>query len=254
MDKTLNGFIAHLKAAVANGCIYVWGGQGQVATEAFIKKCESGSDETNALKLYRKRLAAGYNPANIKAYDCSGLGMFWLIKEGLCKSDMTANGMKGKCTIIQKSHIKPGDWAFRTYKTGSKKGRAYHIGYIIVKNGKLKVVHAKGRAHGVVEEDLNFNYWDTYGRPSFFAAEIDTPEEQAEHASFNRNLKRGMKGDDVRELQKLLNAAGDDIKADGIFGTKTRAAVKAFQERKKLKQDGIAGPLTISALGGLWVG
>ena len=249
----LNDFINYLETQLKNGSIYVWGAQGQTATEAFIKKCESGKNETRALKLYKKRTAAGYAPKNIKAFDCSGLGMYWLQNlKYKSKNDMNANGMKGKCTIIQKNHIKKGDWAFRTYKTGSKKGRAYHIGYIIAKNGKLRVIHAKGRAYGVVEEDINFNYWNTFGRPSYFAQYIDTAEEKAEHASFNRELKKGCKGDDVYELQKLLNKAGDNIEVDGSFGSKTRIAVREYQKRKGLKVDGIAGKNTITALGGVW--
>lgn len=248
----INDFIKYLEEQVKNGSIYVWGAQGQLATEAFIKKCESGNDEKRALTLYKKRTAAGYAPEKIKAFDCSGLGMYWLLLKGLAKSDMTANGMKGKCTLIQKSHVKKGDWLFRTYTSGSNKGRAYHIGYMV---SDTEFVEAYGRDKGVIKRKLADvgTYWNVFGRPSYFKDEIDSAEEQAEHASFNRNLKKGCKGDDVRELQKLLNAAGDDIKVDGDFGKKTLAAVKAFQKKKKLKADGIAGKKTITALGGKWV-
>ena len=250
----LQEFIAYLQKQVKNHSIYIWGAQGQgypTLNEAWIKSKESGTNETNALKTYRKGVAAGYEKL-MRAFDCSGLGMYWLIKEGFSKYDMTANGMKGKCTLIQKSHLKKGDWVFRTYKSGSNKGRAYHIGYIV--DDDLNVVHAKGRAYGVVKEKFSASYWNTYGRPSYFAAEIDTAEEQAEHASFNRNLKKGCKGDDVRELQKLINKAGDNIAVDGNFGSKTRAAVIAYQKRKGLKKDGIAGRNTVTALGGKWLG
>ncbi len=62
-----------------------------------------------------------------------------------------------------------------------------------------------------------------------------------------------MKGDDVKNLQKALDHEGYAVGSiDGIFGTRTRDAVKAFQKIKKLTVDGIAGKNTITALGGRW--
>lgn len=247
----LNDFIAYLEEQVANKSIYIWGGQGQghpTLTESWIRKKESGSNLTKALSTFRKAVSAGKEKV-CRAFDCSGLGMYWLQNlKGLSKSDMNANGMKGKCTLIQKSHLKKGDWVFRTYKTGANKGRAYHIGYVV--DDKLNVIEARGRAYGVVKRALNAQsgYWNTFGRPSYFASEIDTKEEQIEHASFNRTLKKGLKGDDVRELQILLNGAGDNIEIDGSFGSKTLAAVKAFQKRYKITANGVADSYTISIL------
>lgn len=61
---------------------------------------------------------------------------------------------------------------------------------------------------------------------------------------------RGSRGDAVRRLQELLNKKGFDCGAvDGIFGSKTYAAVMAFQKANGLGADGIAGPLTWGKLG-----
>ena len=61
---------------------------------------------------------------------------------------------------------------------------------------------------------------------------------------------RGSRGDAVRRLQELLNKKGFDCGAvDGIFGSKTYAAVMAFQKANGLSADGIAGPLTWGKLG-----
>lgn len=55
----------------------------------------------------------------------------------------------------------------------------------------------------------------------------------------------GSRGDAVRKLQELLNALGYDCGGgDGIFGSKTKAAVLAFQKANGLGADGIVGPLT----------
>ena len=52
----------------------------------------------------------------------------------------------------------------------------------------------------------------------------------------------------VQDLQDLLIAQGFEIQADGHFGLKTLAALKAFQARAGLSVDGIAGPATLEAL------
>ena len=63
-------------------------------------------------------------------------------------------------------------------------------------------------------------------------------------------LRKGDKGEDVKELQLALNEAGFDCgKVDGIFGGKTKAAVKDYQKAHGLKVDGIVGRQTWASLG-----
>jgi peptidoglycan hydrolase-like protein with peptidoglycan-binding domain len=63
-------------------------------------------------------------------------------------------------------------------------------------------------------------------------------------------LQQGDRGDEVKALQESLADAGfDPGPIDGIFGPKTAAAVKGFQESEDLQVDGIAGPNTMGALG-----
>lgn len=62
-------------------------------------------------------------------------------------------------------------------------------------------------------------------------------------------LKTGSSGDEVSKLQKRLAAAGfSPGSADGIFGAKTEAALKAFQEKAGIAADGVAGPQTNAKL------
>jgi len=64
-----------------------------------------------------------------------------------------------------------------------------------------------------------------------------------------RRLKRGMKGADVKGLQKILIGAGHLAGgADGVFGPKTEAAVKRLQAQMRLTADGIVGPATHAAI------
>jgi peptidoglycan hydrolase-like protein with peptidoglycan-binding domain len=63
-------------------------------------------------------------------------------------------------------------------------------------------------------------------------------------------LRRGSSGSAVTALQIKLNAAGFSAgTADGKFGVKTEAAVRAFQQARGLAVDGIVGPQTAGALG-----
>lgn len=65
-------------------------------------------------------------------------------------------------------------------------------------------------------------------------------------------LRQGMKGHNVKIAQRLLNfeekRQWDDIKADGIFGKRTKAEVIEFQGRAGLHKDGVIGRMTWQAL------
>ena len=57
-------------------------------------------------------------------------------------------------------------------------------------------------------------------------------------------LKIGSRGKEVKELQEFL-----EVGADGIFGQGTATAVKAWQRKNGLDDDGIVGPATWDAMG-----
>ncbi len=60
----------------------------------------------------------------------------------------------------------------------------------------------------------------------------------------------GSRGEEVRRIQSKLKELGYYTGAvDGIFGSKTQSAVKAFQRNCGLSVDGIAGPKTLLYLG-----
>ena len=69
-------------------------------------------------------------------------------------------------------------------------------------------------------------------------------------------LSSGDRGNEVRELQKLLNEKmGTDLETDGIYGPMTEAAVMAFQaenddaDGNNLQVDGVVGRKTAEAMG-----
>ena len=76
-----------------------------------------------------------------------------------------------------------------------------------------------------------------------------------------RELRIWDRGEDIRLLQHLLNAVmgyelwyGDQklkdkrLDLDGVYGPKTEAAVKVFQEYRLLSIDGVVGPRTLGEL------
>jgi peptidoglycan hydrolase-like protein with peptidoglycan-binding domain len=66
-----------------------------------------------------------------------------------------------------------------------------------------------------------------------------------------RLIVRGALGWDVSALQFLLRRRGfDPGPLDGYMGGRTVGAVRAFQQRRGLFADGIAGPVTLAALAG----
>lgn len=67
--------------------------------------------------------------------------------------------------------------------------------------------------------------------------------------TYNRALKQGMKGNDVKALQqRLLDLGFNPNGIDGSFGGGTKRAVLDFQRYAKIQVDGSVGRQTVSAL------
>jgi peptidoglycan hydrolase-like protein with peptidoglycan-binding domain len=61
-------------------------------------------------------------------------------------------------------------------------------------------------------------------------------------------VQNGSQGHPIRTLQLLLRARGHNLAVDGLCGSVTEAAVKAFQTAKGITADGVVAPQTWSAL------
>ena len=86
--------------------------------------------------------------------------------------------------------------------------------------------------------------------PSTPAKEQPTATQTNQSGVIDMNtLRNGSKGTQVKVLQWLLNENGYNAgTVDGIFGTKTLTAVKAYQQAKGLTADGIVGRNTWKSL------
>ena len=65
-----------------------------------------------------------------------------------------------------------------------------------------------------------------------------------------KTIRYGSRGDEVKRLQTLLNQQGSNLAVDGIYGEKTRSAVKQYEKSKGLAVDGIVGVNTWTSLAG----
>lgn len=57
-------------------------------------------------------------------------------------------------------------------------------------------------------------------------------------------VSRGDRGREVQAVQRLLNQTGHRVRVDGVFGSRTQAAVRAWQAEARLARDGVVGHAT----------
>ena len=225
----LSDFILYMNEQTSNHSIYVWGAQGQKGadiTEAWIRKCEtSDKNAERAIAYWKKQCEAGYGGV-LRAFDCSGLGVYFLLDRGLIRSDMTAHGLMRNCLRIPKRELRTGDFVFQV----NLLGKASHIGYVV--DRVRTVIEARGRDYGVVKGGLD-GRWNAYGRPPYWTDdEVTRLEGAGQHAAGFGGL--------TLSNQNFLSA--------------TRNTVKRYQQAHGLVVDGKAGRETIASLGGVWNG
>ena len=229
------------------GMMYVLGAQGHKFVDLLDRLTSMEKDEIklvqNVLTLLQKKLKAGVDINTLLAFDCSGLGMYWLMKNGIFKYDMTAKEMYNSIPTKVKSlsSVKAGDFVF-TDSLG-------HVGYAI---GDDMVIEARGTAWGVVMTDLYKREWTKAARPDWW---VDLDEKPI----LRRELKLTdpcMRGEDVKTAQALLTEKGYSVGAiDGIFGKATEFASKNFKQDNGLKYEtGTIGKCTAEKLGFKWEG
>ncbi len=211
----MNEFIRYLESQV-DKAIYVWGAQGQAASFSLI----DNSKNTDKNKAYAKALLAQRikeGKTDIKAYDCSGLAMWYLQKYGYVSHDMSSRGMYNVCEKIKRSELKKGDWVFRYSYT---RLRIVHVGYVV--DDAPNVVEDKSSKEGVIKKPLDYSKWNRYGRQPYFKYEEE-----------DIMIKKGDSGKLVKTWQQRLEDVDYKLSkygVDGKFGSETETATNAFKE------------------------
>ena len=144
-------------------------------------------------------------------------------------SDLSADAMIGKCKYVSSdmSNIAVGEFLWM-------KG---HCGIYI---GNSKVVESSPKwANGVQVTALSARNWLKHGKLPYI---IYNEGEVRDVVNIELSvLRKGSKGEQVKTLQRLLNAFGDKLDVDGSFGSLTQAALKSYQNKNSLQVDGICG-------------
>lgn len=185
--------------------------------------------------------ATGQEKNGKLVFDCRGF-TYWLLKQVGIKissvgattqwntvADWTERGLTGDMPNL----VCP------VFKHRQSDGKMAHTGMHI---GDGVIIHCTSNG-GVKYGDLSDTTWTHYAIPK--GLYTDAEIEHARGRNLVRKLQTGCSGEDVRRLQETLTGLGFDCgKADGIFGTKTRNAVIAFQKANGLTADGIVGAKT----------
>jgi len=124
-------------------------------------------------------------------------------------------------------------------------------------------VEARGFNYGVIRTKIKDRTWQRWGRlPESMLDYVDgsviptpsatpVPDTGCAYSEPAQNIRKGAKGDGVRWIQWMLEACGFSVGSSGIdgdFGSRTQTAVLEAQRQYGLKADGIVGPLTRAAL------
>lgn len=239
---------AEIVIATAQACLgwpYVFGAWGELCTPANRKRRSREDHPTIVSKcqvLSGKKSGCsgcGWFPGgvNVRCYDCRGFTDWVLNRVGI---DLQGEGCTSQWNCAanwaEKGLIKdmPRDRVCCLFK--QKDGKMQHTGLWLLNN---MIIHCSA---GVQTGKLsNFTH---YAVPAGLYGNMPVTERKP-------TLKRGSKGDAVRELQEILERLGYDLGksgVDGDFGRATEKAVKAFQKNAGIGVDGIAGAATWAAL------
>ncbi|MBQ3484962.1 MAG: peptidoglycan-binding protein [Clostridia bacterium] len=118
-------------------------------------------------------------------------------------------------------------------------------------SGTIKAVKAFQQKNGLTVDGVagSSTQSKVYSSSAKKADEEAAKEEDKEETQDDETLRQGSKGQAVKTLQEKLKRLGYyKGSVDGVYGSGTIAAVKAFQTRNKLTVDGVAGTSTLKVL------
>lgn len=270
MTKSAKGLVDWAEAAFAAGWVYWYGTCAYKCTASLLASKtkqypDHYSDKRQA--TYKRHIAEGRSCA-----DCIGLikGYAWDTDGDVNTrgNKYGANGMPdtNSSGMYRAAKIK-GKIATMPEIPGAlvwTKNQA-HVGVYV---GGGMVVEARGYAYGVQRNKLSarsFTHWGLCPYLEYTAEQVEQAQKAAgttaaqpgtsapatSKKKSGDTLRKGDKGDAVKEMQTLLLKAGCKLSkygADGHFGGETLEALKAYQTTHGLTPDGICGPLTWQSL------
>lgn len=240
------------------GWPYVWGATGQECTpakrEAFVKR----EDEKEAGATIRKCQVLNGSKSDCTGCKCFPGGERVLIDDcqGFVKQLHRRIGITligGGATSMWKNTSNweasgeiadiPKDKVCCVFQWNSSKRNMQHVGEHI---GGGAIIHCSGEVKRGKITDKGWTHWAI--PKGLEGGVVPVPDPGKERPT----IRKGSRGESVREMQEDLIHLGYDCGkagADGICGTGTVAAIRAFQaDHPPLVADGICGKLTWAAI------
>lgn len=230
MEKTNTGLVIYAEKQL--GRPYWYGTYGQTATKALYEGKKKQYPQYYTAKDFEAQLGQ-------RVHDCSGIMEGYLMSEDYDTPpkynkayDYSANGLRNACKEKGTIDTIP-----------EQKGvLVFYVGHVGVYVGNGDVIEARGHAYGVVKTKLDSRPWKWWGRHPDILYLSDETAEKTEATVALPVLKNKSKGNAVKSAQRLLRAEGYDVgeaSTDGAFGRITEAAVKKYQQDRKLSVSGI---------------
>lgn len=236
------------------GSPYVWGATGEKCTVANRKKRLNSSKLSDVSKANIKKrcpilngqqsTCAGCKYEGMNEYDCIG---FVNVVNNACGIKLKGAGAtyhwSNTGNFVRRGKINEMPNVVCCVYQQKKEGNGMsHIGFHI---GNGEIIHCSGSGE-VKYGKTTDSGWTHYAIPKGYYTDDELKEARVLSTTISSTvLKKGMRGNDVLQLQVMLKILGYDCgEPDGIYGSQTVAAVKAFQKAQNITVDGKAGPVT----------
>ena len=251
---------ANIVRELAEYCLdwpYVYAAAGEMCTPSWRKNRMGYSDEKYAAAIKNACPALNGSAASctsckwedVRCFDCRGFTRWLLSQAGIALAGGGATTQwETASNWVAKGEIKtmPSGLVCCVFKR--KENKMAHTG-MSMGDGSGGVIHCstivkRGNAY------TDASPWTHWGIPAglYSSEELNGAGLNVDAAKNVSVLRQGSTGDEVKELQKLLNEKQNaKLTVDGNFGAKTAEAVKAFQRANKLTADGVVGPQTRAA-------
>jgi hypothetical protein len=174
-------------------------------------------------------------------------------KKGYCYCPSAVDYFKRHGMFHTTGPFQPGDIIFFDWEGA---GIADHTGIVVHDDGvTIKTIEGNtsvtSQQNGGAVMERDRSHGSTVLGVGRVALDRPHPQETYTDGFHHPILKSGMTDNhdgfatrEVSHLQHLLYKHHQNISVDGVFGPRTEAAVKRFQDHQLLKQDGQVGPIT----------